>query len=190
MSTWVGWTRYRGGRTDKIATMVRTGRRLIELTQFTGPTTKTVVIEGARGGIAIANVYVPPKGTLEGTLTVLEDLLASRRGQPTIIARDYNGKHPAFGGEEDDGKGRQIIDLVGAANLVVENDRESIPTFETANGRSWIDLTFSRNATVEGWVVREDVTLSDHRAISFRVDTGETDRERENKEIMLVSHAD
>jgi hypothetical protein len=34
--TWVGWTKYGGGRTDKIATLVRTGRRSIELTQFTG----------------------------------------------------------------------------------------------------------------------------------------------------------
>jgi hypothetical protein len=57
MPTWVGWTNYGGGRTDKIATLVRTGRRSIELTQFTGPTTRTVVIEGARGDIAFSNVY-------------------------------------------------------------------------------------------------------------------------------------
>ncbi|CAH1384410.1 unnamed protein product, partial [Tenebrio molitor] len=48
-------------------------------------------------------------------------------------------------GEEEDVRGRQIIDLVGAANLVVENDRDSIPTFETANGKSWIDITLSRD---------------------------------------------
>jgi hypothetical protein len=99
MPTWVGWTKYGGGRTDKIATLVRTGRRSIELTQFTGPTTRTVVIEGARGDIAFFNVYVPPKDQLEGTLTVLEELLASRKGRPTIIAGDLNGRHPAFGGE-------------------------------------------------------------------------------------------
>jgi hypothetical protein len=31
MPTWVGWTKYGGGRTNKIATLVRTGRRSIEL---------------------------------------------------------------------------------------------------------------------------------------------------------------
>jgi hypothetical protein len=30
MPTWVGWTKYGGGRTDKIATLVKTGRRSIE----------------------------------------------------------------------------------------------------------------------------------------------------------------
>jgi hypothetical protein len=60
--TWVGWTKYGGGRTDKIATLVRTGRRSIELTQFTGPTISTVVIEGKGGDIALANVYAPQRG--------------------------------------------------------------------------------------------------------------------------------
>jgi hypothetical protein len=62
MPTWVGWTKYGGGRTDKIATLVRTGRRSIELTQFTGPTISTVVIEGKEGDIALANVYAPQRG--------------------------------------------------------------------------------------------------------------------------------
>jgi hypothetical protein len=192
MPTWVGWTKYGGGRTDKIATLVRTGRRSIELTQFTGPTTRTVVIEGARGDIAFFNVYVPPKGPLEGTLTVLEELLASRKGKPTIIAGDLNGRHPAFGGEEEDVRGRQIIDLVGAANLVVENDRDSIPTFETANGKSWIDIRLSRDTTVESWAVGEEETLSDHRSIFFSVDIGEpgNDQPKERKRIMMVHQAD
>jgi hypothetical protein len=43
MPTWVGWTKYGGGRTDKIATLVR-----------------TVVIEGEGRDIALANVYAPP----------------------------------------------------------------------------------------------------------------------------------
>jgi endonuclease/exonuclease/phosphatase family metal-dependent hydrolase len=140
-----------------------------------------VVIEGEGGDIALANVYAPPKGSLEGTLAVLENLLGSRRGKPTIIAGDLNGRHPAFGGEEEDVRGRQIIDLVGAANLVVENDRDSIPTFETANGKSWIDITLSRDATVESWAVREEETLSDHRSIFFSVDLGEAETTNRRK---------
>jgi hypothetical protein len=123
---------------------------------------------------------------------VLENLLASRRGKPTIIAGDLNGRHTAFGGEDEDVRGRQIIDLVEAANLVVENDRDSIPTFETANRRSWIDITLSRDARVEGWAVREEETLSDHRSISFSVDSGEmgNDQPKEMKRIMMVHQAD
>jgi hypothetical protein len=147
-----------------------------------------MVIEGEGVDIALANEYAPPKGSLEGTLAVLENLLASRRGKPTIIAGDLNGRHPAFGGEEEDVRGRQIINLVGAANLVVENDRDSIPTFETANGKSWTDITLSRDARVERWVVREEETLSDHRSISFSVDIGEmgNDQRKERKRIMRV----
>jgi hypothetical protein len=56
MPTWIGWTKYEGGRTDKIATLVRAGRRFIELTQFTEPTIRAVVIEGEGGDI--------PRGSL------------------------------------------------------------------------------------------------------------------------------
>jgi hypothetical protein len=56
MPTWIGWTKYEGGRTDKIATLVRAGRRSIELTQFTEPTIRAVVIEGEGGDI--------PRGSL------------------------------------------------------------------------------------------------------------------------------
>jgi hypothetical protein len=61
MPTWAGWSKYGGGCSDKIATMVRTGRRSIELDQFAGPSTRTVIIEGERGDNALTNVYVPPK---------------------------------------------------------------------------------------------------------------------------------
>jgi hypothetical protein len=110
MPTWVGWTKYGGGRTDKIATLVRTGRRSIELTQFTGPTTRTVVIEGARGDIAFSNVYVPPKGPLEGTLTVLEELLASRSGlNPDVrdCQREELDRHHTFQGRDGGKLGSQ-----------------------------------------------------------------------------------
>jgi hypothetical protein len=85
-----------------------------------------------------------------------------------------------------------VIDLVGAANLVVQNDPDSLPTFETANGRSWIDVTFSRDATVEHWEVREEETLSDHRGISFSIITEEerTDREIDRKRFLMTSQAD
>jgi hypothetical protein len=71
-------------------------------------------------------------------------------------------------------------------------DPDSLPTFETANGRSWIDVTFSRDATVEDWEVREDETLSDRRGISFSIITEEerTDREIDGKRFLMTSQAD
>jgi hypothetical protein len=75
---------------------------------------------------------------------------------------------------------------------VVENDRESTSTFETANEKSWIDITLSRDARMEGWAVREEETLSEHRSISFSVDIGEmgNDQPKERKKIMMVHQAD
>ncbi len=34
------------------------------------------------------------------------------------------------------------------------------PTFETDNGRSLINITLTRNATVESWMVREEENLA------------------------------
>lgn len=61
-----------------------------------------------------------------------------------------------------------MLDLVGATNLEVTNDRKSEPTFRTINGESWIDVTFTRRVEVSGWKVCEDETLSDHRRIQFK----------------------
>lgn len=85
--------------------------------------------------------------------------------------------------------GLQMMDFTGAANLIIENNREAEPTFETVNGRSWIDLTFSRGVTVEGWAVGTDELLSDHKLISFSVHIDEgVSRARERR--MVISKAD
>ena len=66
-------------------------------------------------------------------------------------------------------RGEGVTAWTVANDMDVVNDAASLPTFETVNGRSWVDLTMVRGADAVNWSVCEDETLSDHRAISFQV---------------------
>lgn len=81
------------------------------------------------------------------------------------------------------------MDLIGAANLEVANDRDSQPTFQSANGVSWIDVTLVRGVNIVDWNVDERETLSDHRLIKFA--TEDAGRQRsEGPRRLITSRTD
>lgn len=49
------------------------------------------------------------------------------------------------------------------------NDPRQGPTFESANGRSWVDITWSREIELAEWTVQDTETLSDHKYVTFSV---------------------
>lgn len=56
--------------------------------------------------------------------------------------------------------------------MYLVNDTDSLPTFETANGRSWIDLSITSDSLtrhVQSWDVLEYEKYSDHRYIKLEI---------------------
>ncbi|GBM46464.1 hypothetical protein AVEN_78606-1 [Araneus ventricosus] len=56
-------------------------------------------------------------------------------------------------------------------NLLISNDPNSLPTFETERGKSWIDVTLSSQSLYHrkgSWDVHR-TTLSDHNSITFSI---------------------
>lgn len=166
---WMGWQRFGKG---KSLIMCKSVLQAIKMRQHsTGNQTAVKVEKPGEGDVTIISVYVEPGGAAHPALGTLEALVREEDG-PLVIAGDLNAKHEAWGRGNTDERGAAVMDLVGAANLEVLNDRESEPTFETVNGRSWIDVTLARGVTATGWEVCEEDILSDHRLIQLCVEGG------------------
>ncbi|RZC38399.1 Exo endo phos 2 domain containing protein, partial [Asbolus verrucosus] len=71
-----------------------------------------------------------------------------------------------------DRKGPLLEELILANDLQILNVDGSPPTFESLNGKSFIDLTLAPTnfvARISDWEVLSDVSSSDHRPISFAI---------------------
>lgn len=85
---------------------------------------------------------------------------------------DLNSKNVVWGGRIDDDRGTLLLEFFLASSLNVLNNSYSLPTFETQNGRSWIDLFVTSTSLVlqcRNWEVLEEPSLSDHRYIVFSI---------------------
>lgn len=116
----------------------------------------------------IVNAYIPPTEDVSETLTVIEEHLRKSTPKHLIIAGDLNSKNMLWGGQLTEDRGTNVLEFVLRNNLTVVNDNNSIPTFQTVNGRSWIDLTITSAPTmklIEDWEVLDIPNSSDHRYI-------------------------
>ena len=75
-----------------------------------------------------------------------------------------------MGGNINDDRGEQLSEFFLVNNLFIINEKDSEPTFETVNGKSWIDLSVTSGEMlpkVTHWEIKDEVTMSDHKYISF-----------------------
>lgn len=131
--------------------------------------------------LIVVNVYCAPKGELNSILVEIENLLSSIEGKHLLITGDFNAKNPVWGGLSADRRGEEVINFINANNLNILNDSGSIPTFETVNGKSWIDLSLvSTELTrqINRWEVLEEHNNSDHKYIVINAYKAEKYKER------------
>ncbi|GBN08401.1 hypothetical protein AVEN_84228-1 [Araneus ventricosus] len=105
---------------------------------------------------------------LEGVL----DLLQTRN---ILIAGDANVRSTLWGPELPDHRpqdeGGPLIELILARNLLIWNNSDSLSTFETERGKSWIDVTLSSQSLYHrkgNWDVHRTI-LSDNNPITFTI---------------------
>lgn len=88
---------------------------------------------------------------------------------PILVAGDFNVKNEAWGGDMTDERGEELMEMAVMYGWELANDRNQGPTFESTNGRSWVDVTWSRELEIGEWKVGDTETLSDHKYVTFRV---------------------
>lgn len=124
-------------------------------------------------GVYLYSCYAPPSDSAEQFEELLNMLVYHARGRsPVVIAGDFNAWALEWGSRTYNPRGRALIDAMNQLELVLLNDGAK-PTFNNDRGTSFIDVTFvsRRLAPSAKWLVHDDVTLSDHALISFRVRT-------------------
>lgn len=123
-----------------------------------------------KGGVLIvSNACVTPGVALGPMLQIWEDILNTRKTAKCIFAGDINAKSSVWGGDTTCSRGEEVLDFVLANGLTIANESSKLPTFETSNGCSWIDLTITKNFEVSNWDVDPEESLSDHRYIKYDI---------------------
>ncbi|KAF8782029.1 Retrovirus-related Pol polyprotein type-1 like protein [Argiope bruennichi] len=118
--------------------------------------------------------YFPPSSNKNSLFQNLNELIDYIQPKQWFLVGDGNIQSELWGPDRDDSKrkrdiGAPMIDFIIHRNLLVWNDSNAVPTFQTNNGRSWIDVTLSTSSLYdrkEAWQL-ERRTLSYHSYILF-----------------------
>lgn len=118
----------------------------------------------------IINCYAPPRDDINDTIQEIEEVLETTSYERIVVLGDFNAKSTVWGGNKTDDRGKTLSEFIISKNWYIQNECTSLPTFQTVNGRSWIDVTIiSPNLIreVQEWTVLDHPTASDHRYIKI-----------------------
>ncbi|GBM88565.1 Putative protein in type-1 retrotransposable element R1DM [Araneus ventricosus] len=121
--------------------------------------------------LVLISAYSSPAGNIERTLEDMQTILAAAKDDNVMICADLNGHHSLWGYNNEDTRGKKILDFALANNLYITNPRDAPPTLINYNGtHGWPDLTLCTHnliPKVSSWEVLEDVSNSDHSYIKI-----------------------
>lgn len=95
-----------------------------------------VNIEDKNEKITLICIYCSPSSNFTQLLFELNDDLHNLEYSNLIIGGDFNAKSSLWGKEITDQRGEELIDFIMQNNLITLNNSDSLPTFETVNGKS------------------------------------------------------
>lgn len=167
-------------RSDKTAIVII--NRSLRITKVQEDAEKYTWVE--IGDFRIYSCYYSPNDEYDTFLRDLDDLehsLGIAKGQ-LLVAGDFNSKSPEWGSSKLDKRAVAIFELIARNGLIAQNEGQ-IFTFRRRDTGSVVNLTFTSIKTkLQGWMVLEDITLSDHQYIMYKIDF-QGAKEVEGKEI-------
>lgn len=128
----------------------------------------TVKLNG-RDPFYITSLYDEPGGNTNKRLEELMSGWNSNFRKKHLIGGDFNAHCSAWGRDEDDRRGEKLLDWAISNNYVINNEADQGPTFTSFRGGSHIDLTLTLNTAVEEWKIEDEVTLSGHKYVTYKV---------------------
>ncbi|XP_035204455.1 uncharacterized protein LOC118179392 [Stegodyphus dumicola] len=121
----------------------------------------------------LISAYCSPKPDLIFCLNDISRVLNKDLCNDFVICADFNAKSEVWGDQEEDIRGKQVLEFINSHGICILNNPDSPPTFEGARGSSWIDLTLVHTSINIDWRVITDISCSDHNYIE--IDLGEKD---------------
>ena len=131
-----------------------------------------VEVQAPNFSFYVVSCYFQYSDEIEKHLRHLEMVCHSLRGKRLLVAVDANARSSLWGPQETDERGAKFEDLIRAFGLQVLNDAAQPPTYWTARGSSYIDVTLATptmSQFIGEWKVRQDWTSSDHNSVDIMV---------------------
>nr|XP_034194956.1 uncharacterized protein LOC117611138 [Osmia lignaria] len=128
------------------------------------------VVGGRGANLVVCSTYLPhdsegprPRGNSESWWS----LYCKVKGLQLVIGCDANAHHIVWGSSDINKRGEALLEDLATTNLEILN-RGSDPTFVTSRRQEVLDITLG---SVQDWRVEDEITLSDHRLITFKLKT-------------------
>ncbi|GIX73550.1 hypothetical protein CEXT_736961 [Caerostris extrusa] len=116
----------------------------------------------------LVSIYCSPSKNIDNNLNLLRNILIAHDNKPTIILGDFNAKSRVWGQRDLDERGSKLLSFCHQLDLNIENQPDTIPSFSSSRGNSWIDLLVTRNLNAEVQMeILDEVTNSDHNLLNF-----------------------
>lgn len=138
--------------------------------EFTNTFCTTIGVSSEKEAIIISNVYVQPNQMTTLHIDFLTNLAANFSTCHLIVCGDFNSRSTIWYDSVTNRNGTLFKDIFNRTDLMIQNDKTH--TCITHNGSSLIDLTLTNifaNGTISDWRVERLSTISDHKAIIFRL---------------------
>lgn len=129
----------------------------------------------------LISCYSSPNSTQVEYEEMLDEIKSTimRENRNTIVCGDFNAKSPMWSSKRTNNRGRCLIDLANTLDLRLLNEGAAY-TCVRSQGSSIIDTTWTTpdiQPRICDWKVEEDeISLSDHRYITFTVNEGDAMR--------------
>jgi len=121
---------------------------------------------------ALISLYCSPLSDIDQELSHIQNSLNTLKPKNLIIAMDSNAHSRVWFNDRDDERGNILNDFIAQNNLLILNNNETIPSYHTTRGESFIDITLiniNSAPLVKDWAVLETESLSDHRYLKFTI---------------------
>ena len=130
--------------------------------------------------LLVASAYLPGERRVNAQSLERVADFGRAHALDVIIAMDANAHHTAWGSTNINSRGEELLDFVVSQNLQILN-RGNEPTFVSSCGREEVlDITLispGLSELITDWEVSDDVSLSDHRHIRFRLKSKRLERQ-------------
>lgn len=129
-------------------------------------------IQTKEHSLTLGSTYIPPSHDLQTSLSSWSKD-KNLHNSNLLLLGDFNAHSTLWGYDSEDARGEVIQDLLSFQDLIVLNNPNSPPTFETSRAKGWPDLSLcspTLHDIVTSWEVLEETSLSDHKYISVSID--------------------
>lgn len=155
---------------SKNACIIITKREFAVIRSLTSPHSVFINISVTKTSvISMGSFYSPPSSDLAEDLLEWADKPQLNR-KALVVMGDFNAHDPSWGNKHTDVRGREVLNLLAALDLVTLNDPSQGPSFSTQFGKSNPDLTIASPILAQkiaNWTIHHSISLSDHESISF-----------------------